>query len=123
MCTKALFFYVWLECPEPYFKYTQEPLNVYSELMRVKGIKLYRTPVLDETGKQRVLEKTMRSFILLLGEAEIKENEEEMSDLDCRILVLKNRLEREGKNSQSVIRRLTIITESCEVQKIQYVRL
>ena len=97
MCTKSLFFYVWLECPEPYFKYTQEPLNVYSELMRVKGIKLYRTPVLDETGKQRVLEKTMRSFILLLGEAEIKENEEEMSDLDCRILVLKNRLEREGK--------------------------
>lgn len=100
LCSKALFFYIWLECPQPYFKYTQYAINDESTAIEVCQRRIYKTPIRDVNGKQRVLTKTIRSLLLLIGEAEVKEDEDELSDLDCRILVLKDKMQKLGKQPE-----------------------
>lgn len=100
LCEKSLFFYIWLECPQPYFKYTQYAISDESEAIEVCRRRIYKTPVLDENGRQRTLTKTIRSLILLIGEAEVKEDEDELSDLDCRMLVLKDKMQKLGKQPE-----------------------
>ena len=41
--------------------------------------------------------QTLRSVLLLLGEAEVKEDDDELSDLDCRMMVLAEKLRQEKK--------------------------
>ena len=97
LCEKSLFFYVWLECPQDYCKCTQNPINDESEVMIVSGRQIYKTPIYDIHGKPMRLTQTLRSVLLLLGEAEVKEDDDELSDLDCRMMVLAEKLRQEKK--------------------------
>lgn len=97
LCEKALFYYIWQECPQQYYKYTQNPIREDSDELETEKGTIYRTPVKDADGRQITLTRTLRSFMLLLGESEIKEDEYEMSDLDCRFLALGEKLKSQGR--------------------------
>ncbi|MEG0155831.1 MAG: type IV secretory system conjugative DNA transfer family protein [Lachnospiraceae bacterium] len=101
---KAIFTYVWKECPQPYYKYTQNPINSQSEVLcldHLNEVEIYRTPVNDSKGKQQQLTQTFRSVLRLLSEAAVKEDDREWSDLDCRMMVLENQLAAQGKFPES----------------------
>lgn len=125
MFDKFLFFYVWQECPQPFYKYTTYKLNFDSELVDVDKelshikdellsddrfvtktqtrdrkitqsiVPIYRTPIKDKDGNQLTLSQSFRSVLTLLNEAEIKDRG--ASDLDVRMLFLREKIASEGK--------------------------
>lgn len=109
----ALFAYVWYECGDDavYHKYAQvsirDPDAAKRELAGCTDVtdvslqrtmKIVRGTVTDENGTAKKMPKTIRTVLRLLDEAAVSDDENKMSNLDCRMEALRLRLIEEGKN-------------------------
>lgn len=105
---QATFGYTWMECNnKPYYRYVQaksertaRQLLYNCDNVERKYGDIWGGRVVDEYGNTVMLQSTFRTFLMLLDEAEVSDDPEVKSPLDCRMEVLQQQLIAEGKDPQ-----------------------